>query len=189
MGNNTWANLLDPHPGARGAVVSNGVTTIQDLTPALNPVSFAHELKSGTKIDIEAWGEATSSAATIPTLILSLWVGTTATVIAATAAQTLSASLTSVPWHLKWNGLITAVGAAGVAALYGQGILDISLTGLDAFVPKAMPVTAAGRALAAGLDTTAMNKWGLAATFSNTTAGNSARCDIFNMKILNQGKT
>lgn len=189
MGNNTWDNLLDPHAQARGSSISNSVTTILDLTPLPIPVTYANELKVGTAIVIEAIGEATSSAATIPTIIFSLWVGSTATVIAASAAVTLSASLTSVPWHIRWNGLVTAVGVSATAATYGSGLLDISLTGLDNFVPKAMPTTAAARALTTGLDTTVMNKWGVAATFSNTTAGNSARCDKFNIQLLNQGKT
>jgi hypothetical protein len=189
VGNNTWDNLLDPTAVVRGSSVSNGVTTIQDLTPAPLPTTYANELKLGSHLVIEAIGEATSSASTIPTLILSLWVGSTATVIAASAAVTLTASQTSVPWHLRWNGLVTAVGASATAALYGHGILDISLVNLDTYVPKAMPTTAGARALTTGLDTTVLNKWGVAATFSNTTAGNSARCDVFNVQILNQGKT
>jgi hypothetical protein len=188
--NNTWDNLLDPHALARGASVSNGVTTIQDITPAPNPVTYAYEMKVGTAIVIEAIGEATSSASTIPTITLSLWVGTTATVIAASAPVTLTASQTSNPWHLRWNGLVTAVGASATAAMYGHGILDAALAAVGTYnTVSAMPQTAAARNLTSGLDTTVLNKWGVAVTFSNTTAGNSARCDKFNLQILNQGTT
>lgn len=154
------------------------------MTPTPSPASYANELKLGSRVIIEALGEYTSSATSIPTLILSLWYGSTGTVLAAAPAQTASASQTSNPWHVSWNGFVTAVGTAG--AIYGHGILDWGTT-LTAWTPFAMPTTAAARSVT--IDTTILKTWGIAGTWSSTTAGNTARCDVFNVQILNQGTT
>lgn len=182
MPNNTWDNLIDPHAVARGAATGPSAT-ILDMTPTPNPVTAANELKLGSKIILEATGEYTS-AATVANLTLSLWVGTTATIVAASPAQVPSASQTSNPWHLRWQGVVTAVGASGV--VYGQGILDWG-TSLTAWTPVSMPVTAAGRQTT--IDTTTAKLWGIAGTWSAATAGNTARCDDFRLQIMNQGKT
>jgi hypothetical protein len=185
VGNNTWDNSLDPHAVARGASTGPSAT-ILDMTPPPNPVSYANELKLGSKVIIEAIGEWTS-AASVTTLLISLWFGTTATVIAASSAVTPTASQTSMPWHVRWNGKITAVGTSGV--IYGHGILDIvTASPSSAYTAGiAMPQSAAARSVT--IDTTAMKQWGIGGTWAAATAGNTARCDVFNVQILNQGKT
>jgi hypothetical protein len=95
MGNNTYYNALDPHPLVRGASTGPSATIV-DMTPA-SPITYAYELKAGSGVVIEARGEWTSPAS-VTTLLISLWLGTTATVIAAGAATTPTASQTSMPW-------------------------------------------------------------------------------------------
>lgn len=183
MGNNTWDNLLDPHPTARGSA-KNTFTTFADISPALNPVSYANELKLGTKIVIEACGEFSTTGT--PSLSIGVWYG----IVTANWASSVTATGSGAaawPWHLRWNGIVTAVSAT-VGTIYGHGLLDISNTGLDNYIPRAVPITAAARSLAT-LDTTTAKTWGVGAAWGTSSASNSITCDILNVQLLNQGKT
>lgn len=180
MGNNTWDNLLDPHPTARGAA-KNTFTAIQDISPTPLPFSYANELKLGTKIIIEASGEFSTTVT--PTLNIGVYYGAVAQVWNSGAITTGSGAA-AWPWHLHWKGIVTAVGASGV--IYGHGILDLG-TSLTAFTPSALPVTAAARSVT--VDTTAAKAWGLAGTWSVSSVSNQVIVDVMNVQILNQGKT
>lgn len=187
MGNSTWHNALDPFPVARGAA-KNTFTTWQDVSPLPLPATYANELKVGTKIELEAWGEITGSGT--PTLQLGFIYGAAAgaaggTIIAASGVITLATTAAAWPFHMQWGGIVTAVGSAAV--IYGSGILDLP-TSLIAFASSAIPITAAARSVGS-LDTTAMKLWGVGAAFGTSAAGNQVIVDVFNATAVNQGKT
>lgn len=180
MGNNTWENLLDPHHTGRGSA-KNTFTAIQDVSPAQLPQSYANELKLGTKIDIEAYGEFSTTAT--PTLAIGVYYGAVAQVWNS-GTITTGTGAAAWPWHLRWSGIVTTVGSSGV--IYGHGILDLG-TSLTAFASSAIPTTAAARSVT--VDTTNPKSWGIAATWGTSSASNSITVDILNVHVLNQGKT
>lgn len=186
MGNTTWDNLLDPHPVARGAA-KNTFTAYQDISPLPLPASVGNELKLGTKVIIEASGEFSTTGS--PTLQIGAIYGATAgaaggVAIAQSAAIATGAGAAAWSWHYKYSGIITAVGSAGV--LYGAGILDLG-TSLTAVAASPCPITAAARS--AAIDTTVGKLWGIGAAWGTSNVANSIIVDVFNVQILNQGKT
>lgn len=180
MGNNTWDNLLDPHPVARGTA-KNTFTAIQDISPTPLPQSYANELKLGSKVIVEAYGEFSTTGT--PTLAIGVYYGAVAQVWNSGTITTGSGAA-AWAWHLRWNGIVTTVGASGV--MYGHGILDLG-TSLTAFASSAVPVTAAARSVT--IDTTLAKSWGIAGTWGTSSASNSITVDILNIQIVNQGKT
>jgi hypothetical protein len=183
MGNMTWSNLLDPYALARGAA-KNTFTSFADISPTPLPVSYANELKVGTKVEVEAWGEY--SALTSATLALGVWYG--AVTSAWQMAQfTLGTTPTAWPWHLNSWFTVTNVSATA-GTIDGMGIADIgsSLTAFNA--GQAFPATAAARILN-NLDTTAMKQWGVGAQWGASSASNTITCYGMAVKILNQGKS
>lgn len=190
MANNTWKNLLDPHHVARGTA-KNTFTTYQDVYGVAAsqplPMSAANELKLGTRIEIEAWGEFSTTGT--PTLQIGAIYNATAaaaggTALAQSAAITTATGAAAFPWHYHACGVVTATGTSGV--LYMHGILDLG-TSLTAFASSAAPVTAAARSVA--VDTTISARWGIGAAWGTSSASNSITVDMANFTVLNQGKT
>lgn len=188
MGNNTWENLLDPFPAARGTA-ANTFTTAKDVSPVPLPYCNGNELRLGSKVELEAFGEFT--CATGITLQLGFLFGVAAgavasggVTLAASGVITTGTSPTAWPWHAKWVGIVTATGTSG--SIYGQGILDLG-TSLIAFASSSMPITAAARAVA--IDTTVAKTFGVMAAWGTNGAGNSVTTDLFTAKVINQGKT
>lgn len=186
MGNNTWDNALDPHPVARGSA-KNTFTTYQDVSPLPLPSSYANELKVGTKVIIEAYGEFSTTGT--PTLQVGAIYGATAgaaggVAVAQSAQITTGSGAAAWPWHYKYGGIVTAVGSSGV--LYGSAVFDLG-TSLTAIAASPAPVTAAARS--ATIDTTVAKLWGIGATWGTSSASNSITVDVFTVQILNQGKT
>lgn len=191
MGNNTWDNTLDPFPAVRGAAF-NTFTTAKDVSPVPLPVSYGNELRLGSRVELEAWGEYSSSAT--PTLQLGFAYGITSAggllstgiTIAANAATANVGTPAAWPWHMHWAGVVTAVGTGGV--IYGSGILDLgsSLTAMNPGIN--IPVTAAARSVTS-FDTTVQKAWSVFAAWGASAAGNQVIVDVFTAKIINQGKT
>jgi hypothetical protein len=188
MANNTWNNLLDPHPTARGAAFGT-FTTAKDVSPTPLPFVTGYELKQGSVVELEAWGEYT--CATGITLQLGFVYGVAAgavasggVTLAASSAITTGTTPTAWPWHMRWAGKVTAIGTTGV--IYGSGILDLG-TSLTVFSASAIPVTAAARSVT--IDTTVQKTFGVMAAWGTSGAGNTLTVDVFNAKVVNQGKT
>jgi len=181
MGNNTWDNLLDPTAVARHAA-QNTFTGILDITPTPLPATYANELKLGSRICVEAWGEY--SSLTGATLGLGVWYGAVAQVWAM-AQFTLGTTPTAWPWRLRWTGLVTAVGATGTIDGMGEAKIGSSLTAFN--VEQALPATAAARIVT--VDTTILKNWGVSANYGASSASNSITCYCCNVSILNQGST
>jgi hypothetical protein len=183
MGNNTWSNLLDPHPIARGTA-KNNFTTFADISPAPLPQSYANELKLGTKVQVEAWGEY--SALTGAALQLGVWYGAV-TSNWLMAAFTVGTTPTAWFWHLNMWLTVTGVGASA-GTIDGGGIADIGASLTTMATPQVIPATAAARVLNT-LDTTTAKSWGVGAQWGASSASNTITCYGLNLQILNQGKT
>jgi hypothetical protein len=189
MGNSTWDNTLDPFPAAVGASFGT-FTANQDISPQPLPVIYGNELRVGSRIELKAKGEYGSTGT--PTLILSFYVtpSNLAAGIALAATTTMATSTATLwPWEMDYDGIVTAVGAAGVASVTGSGkcLLGSSLTAFSA--AAALPATAAARTVATVWSTTVMQSLGVAATWSASNALNLVRTHILTAKITNQGKT
>jgi hypothetical protein len=196
LGNNTWANSLDPFANSRATIV-NTFTTARDVygggTAAIPlPYTAADELKVGTMVRLEAVGALSTTgtptfragfAYGINTAGAALSTGVELAGNALTATTTTGAAWPVILWYL---GRVTAVGSAGV--LYGQGTIAVgsSLTafGTPGYVP--MPVTAAARS--ATINTTTKNTWTVFAEFGTSNAANQIQIDVFNVTVINQGK-
>lgn len=190
MGNNTWDNILDPHGVARGDA-KNTFTSYQDVygTAATKPLpmSYANELKIGTRIEIIARGEY--SSLTSATFTIGAIYGATAgaaggTALAQSGTITSGTTPAAWPWHYEVSGVVTATGTSGI--LYIHGMLDVG-TSLTAVSSTWCPVTAAARSVT--IDTTVAKSWGLGASWGASSASNQIIVDVFNVHILNQGKT
>lgn len=189
MGNSTWDNTLDPFPIARGSAF-NTFTTAKDVSPTPLPVIFGNELRVGSKIELEAWGEFSTTGT--PTFRLGFAYGiTSAGGLLSTGVELCGTALTATGsgaaawmWHMHYGGIITATDTSG--AIYGSGILDLasSLTAVSAF---AMPVTAAARNKT--IDTTVKKNLSVFAEWGTSSASNQVIVDKFTAKITNQGKT
>lgn len=189
MGNNTWVNSCDPFPVARGAAF-NTFTTAKDVSPTAIPLTYANELKLGTKVQLEAFGEYSTTGT--PTMRLGFAYGiTSAGGLLSTGVSLAGSDLVATvsgaaqfAWHLNWMGIVTAVGTSGV--IYGGGVIDLAST-LILMGTKPIPVTAATRS--ATIDTTATKTWHVFAEFGTSSASNQVVVDVFNVKIENQAKT
>lgn len=187
MSNLTWENLLDPMPSARGSAIAS-FTTAKDVSPTPLPQLAANELKLGSKLELEAFGEFSTTAT--PTLQIEFLYGvasgglaSSGVILAASGAIT-TGTASAWPWHAKWVGIVTSLGSSGV--IYGHGILDLG-TSLTAFAASAMPVTAAARSVT--IDTTTVKTLGLGAAWNASSGSNSITVDHFSAKLINQGKT
>jgi hypothetical protein len=79
---------------------------------------------------------------------------------------------------------VTTVGTSGI--IYIHGILDLGTT-LTALSPNAAPNTAAARSVT--IDTTISARWGIGAAWGTSSVSNTITVDVFNVQLLNQGKT
>lgn len=190
MANNTWDNVLDPHPIARSAA-KNTFTTYQDVAGSTTnplPETGPFELKIGTRFEIEARGEFSGSGT--PTVQVGAIYGATpgaagGVALAQSGVITPVTGAAAWPWHYNISGIVTAAGSAGT--LYCQGILDLG-TALTTMASSWCPITAAARAVT-GIDTTLLKMWGLGWAFGTSSVSNQVIVDVFTVHILNQGKT
>lgn len=187
MGNVTWTNSLDPFPIARGAAF-NTFTTAKDVSPLPLIASYGNELKIGTKIQLEAAGEYSTTGTPTMRLGFAYGIPTAGGVLTtgvALAGSDLIATGTATAWgwHLNYFGVVTADGATGT--LYGSGFIDLA-SSLVLGASKPIPITAAARA--STIDMTLKKTWHVFAEFGTSSASNQVIVDYFNVKIENQGK-
>jgi hypothetical protein len=193
MGNSTWDNLLDPFVTARGTSKST-FSTFQDIAGLTNrfdslPQTIAKELKLGSKVALDARGEYT--CLTSATVQLGFIYNATpnaagGTTLAASGVITAGTTPTAWPWMLEYEGIVTSIGQAGAnSVIYGHGSLKLG-TSLTVFSETAIPITAAARQVSIDAGITAL--WGVGCAYGASSASNQVICDIFNARILNQGK-
>lgn len=173
---------IGPFPTAAGASF-NTFTTKQNVSPSPLPVIPAGKLRIGSKIQIRAVGEYSTTGT--PNLTLGFWFGTRAASITgdiALSSVITTATATNWPWMMEWDGMVTAVGTAG--ALLGQGLLRLgsALTSFNAEVP--IPISQALRTVSS-FDTTIERAIGVSATWSASSASNNIIVNDLRALLLN----
>lgn len=171
---------VGPFPVAAGAAFTT-FTTRQDISPQPLPLVNANMLRLGTKIEMEASGEISSTGT--PTIVLGFYIGTVAgaitTPIAETGAITISTGA-AWPWNIRWTGLVIALGTSG--SVVGEGVAQIG-SSLTAFATSAIPITQALRTFT--WDTTIARAVGVCGTWSASSASNSVKTNDHRVQIIN----
>lgn len=174
---------VGPFPGAASAAF-NTFTTKQNVSSlGMVPVIPAGKLRAGTKLDISARGNFSTTGT--PTLSLGFWIGTRALAmtidLAISSAITTGSGAAAWPWIMRWEGLCTKADVAGT--LLGQGIFKLG-TALTTFADDVpIPVSQALRTVA--IDTTIERAIGVSAAFSASSASNQVQVDDLRVLILN----
>lgn len=172
---------IGPFPTAAGAAFAT-FTTRQDVSPQPLPVVNANGLRLGSKIEMEAIGEISSTGS--PTVVLGFYIGTAAGVITTPIAETGAVTIATGaawPWTLRWTGVV--VGPLGTgASVVGQGVAQIG-SSLTAFATSAIPITQALRTFT--WDTTIARAVGVCATWSASSASNIVKTNDHRVQLLN----
>ena len=170
-----WTGPWIPTGAADGTAVTAAALT--EGTPAAPKAVPWSIFQDGTAVWLHAQGEITCTSTT-PTCAVGFYFGTpgsigTATPIAVSGAQAVSATAAAAPWFLDWYGDVRSLGASG--QLYGMGALTWggnSGTGLTQDMPQVpAPVTAAARLVTVNMFTAAYLLVGV--TLSSTTGAPS----------------
>ena len=166
--------VLWSYPPAPLSPVTGGNVTAAALTagtPVPPPIIPGGTLVPGAKLRLEADLQMTSSSAT-PTAVLGFYIGAvagaigSATVIAVTGANAISASAASWPIKLRYTGTIQTLSpSAGVIVGTGEQLYGTSLT---AWTSTPFPATAAARTVST-LNTQQNNQLDVGITLSSTT--------------------
>lgn len=131
----------------------------------------------GQKLRIKASGRISTAAATQGTITFDVRFGSII-VFTGGASPTLVASASNLTWELELDLVVSAVGSGTTATLTCTGHL-LSF-GLSATVPVQM-LPASSPAPGTGFDSTIANVVDLFATWSAATAGNTVRCDGYEL--------
>lgn len=191
VANQTWQNLLDPFPAAVGTTKAS-FSTLQDVAGVAGnvgslPTTLPHELKVGTRVELEAFGEFSSLASATIALAF-LYNATPGAAGGTTLALSSTITVTGTPagwmFHMHYDGIVTAIGASG--SIYGHGIVDVG-TSLTALTSSPFPITQALRTVA--IDTTVKAAWGVGWVYGASNASNTVTVGAMNAIIRNQGKT
>lgn len=178
MAGTGWNAPVYPLASASGSAVTAAALTAAYSPP---PVIGGGTLNNGTRLILEADLEMTSTSAT-PTLTLGFYIGAvggaigSATLIAATPAQAMSASAAAWPVKLRFRGTIRLL-STSVAVIQGTGELLYG-TSLTAWTCSPFPVTAAARTVST-LNTSQNNQLDVGVTLSSTTGSPSVTCTDF----------
>lgn len=177
---------VPPFHQAAGAAFGT-FTTRQDVSPVPVPVILPYQLKVGTRGNIKAHGEYSSTGT--PTLILGTYIGSgfgasgipsaITTVLAESNAISL-ATAAAWAWKLDLDFLVTAVGTAGSMLVEGNVHAGSSLTAMSD-IP--IPITQALRTVA--FNSTVANAVGICATFSASNAANTVKVNNLFVSLLN----
>lgn len=186
MAEQDYCNLLSQSGGfaqAAGAAFAS-FTAIQDISPLPLPLVFGYQLRVGSKIELEAEGEFSTTGT--PTLSLAFLYGATAgvagspAVLAQSGVITTGSAAAAWPWHLKARGIIVATGTSGSIVMQGQ--LDLG-TSLTAFATSTAPVTQALRTVT--IDTTVNKLLGVGAAWGTNNASNTLKVNNFSALLMN----
>lgn len=182
MPSQSWMAACPPFGDTLGAAF-NTFTTFKDVSPVPLPVVFGWQVEPGTMVQLEAEGEF--SCATGVTLSIGFIWGATpgatgGVILAQSAAITTGTSPTAWPWHCKYRGVVTAVGATGT--IVGSGVLDLG-TSLTAYSSNALPTTQALRTVT--IDTSVAKQIGVGAAWGASAAGNSIKVNNLSAALLN----
>ena len=178
-----WSYPPQPLSNAAGSAVTAAALTAG--TPVPPPVIPGGTLDYGAKLFLEADLEMTSSSAT-PTLTLGFYIGSvggaigSATLIAGTTAQALSASAAAWPITMRYKGTMRNLSpTAGQIQGTGELLYGTSLT---AWGTSPFPSTAAARTVST-LNTQQNNQLDVGITLSATTGSPSITCTGFYAEV------
>lgn len=182
MADQYFPELLTPFHNVVG-VAKNTFTAYQDVSPLPLPKVDGYKLRVGSKIEMEAWGEFSTTGT--PTFSMGFIYGATAGAAGGTALGqsdlvAVAGAATNFPWHLKYCGTVTVASATGT--IVGQGIFDLG-TSLIAQTGKPTPITQALRTVT--IDTTVMKLLGVGAQFGTSSGSNQVIVNDFRALILN----
>jgi hypothetical protein len=157
-------------------------TTVQQLpvgeSSTIFPSIAGNALQPGSALDIEAFGVFGTSA-TPPTLILGVYYGGTGTPLAVSGAITPAASLTNVPWRLKYTARVVTGGTSGT--IIGQGFMMLgNAVSTWAGTINPLPITALANVT---IDTTTQKTIAIGATWSVANAAHTITCHGMDVKI------
>lgn len=179
-----WSAPVTPLSATSGAAVTAAALTAGTPVPA--PIIPSGLLEVASVLLLEARLEMTSTSAT-PTLNMGFYIGAvagaigSATVIATTGAQAMSASAAAWPIILRYRGTIrTLSGSAGV--IHGTGELFYG-TSLTAWTTSPWPATAAARTVST-LNTQQNNQLDVGITLSSVTGSPSVTVTDFVAELL-----
>lgn len=179
-----WSAPVGPLSSAAGTAVTAAALTAGTPVPA--PIIPGGTLQLGSRLMLEADLEITSTSAT-PTVTLAFYIGSvggaigSATLIAATGANAISATATAWPIKLRYRGTIrTLSGSAAVIQGTGEQLYGSSLT---AWVTTPFPATASARTVST-LNTQQNNQLDVGITLSATTGSPSVTVTGFYAEIL-----
>lgn len=162
-------------------------TTRQDVSPTPVPVILPYQLRVGSRINVKAYGEFSSTGT--PTLVLGVYTGSgvgasgapsaITTVLAETTTMATNASA-AWPWALEFTAMVTVVGTSG--QLVGTGVCEAG-TSLTAMSDFALPATQALRTVT--FNTSVANAIGICATWSASSASNTVKVNNLSVTLLN----
>ena len=172
-----WVTPIPPfNPAAPLAFTT--FTTAKDVSPLIKPLLYGGQLRVGSMIEVEAWGEYSTTGT--PTFRLGIFYGTAAVVLASSALTATATTGAAWPWHMKYQGRVTAVGATG--SITGQGFLDLG-SSLTVIGSTSIPVTAAARVVA--IDTTTNKELGVLGEWGTSSASNSVQTNYLHALLIN----
>lgn len=182
MADQYFANALSPFHLVVG-VAKNTFTAYQDVSPLPLPVLGGYQLRQGSKLELEAVGEFSTTGT--PTFSLGFIYGATAGAAGGVALGqsdlvAVAGAATNFPWHLRYIGTVVSVGATGT--IVGHGVLELG-TSLIAQVTKPTPTTQALRTTT--IDTTVQKLLGVGAQFGTSNVANQVIVNDFRALLIN----
>jgi len=175
MATQPFVDLLPPYYDA-AASAKNNFTSITDIGMGVNP-SIPAVKNKGQRWRFTAWGLLSTTGT--PNITLSICYGTTATVLAATAATATGSGVSNVPWRIELNTVFYTIGSSGTAASQGFWWLG---TSVSAWTSLPVPATALATVT---VDNTTAKDAIIAATWSAASASNTITCWDFMAERLN----
>lgn len=173
---------VKPFHTAVGATFGS-FTTKQDVSPLPLPTVNGQELRLGSKLWVQAFGEFSTTGT--PTLSLGFYIGTVAasitTDIAVSSTITTASGAAAFPWAMEWFGICT--GTLGTTATFvGGGELKLG-TSLTAWTSTPIPISQALRTFT--WDTTIARAVGVSAAYSANSASNTVKVNGHTAVLLN----
>jgi len=181
MSSNSWGQSLVVQQAAGTALTNSTVAT--SILPGQAKFTIPAQLLAfvGQKLKVKASGRISTASSSPGTLSLGINFGSI-NVFAQGPTATLATSASNLTWKFEADLVTWTVGSGTIATLYGTSRLDsfaLSATTPIFLGPSSSPVPGAG------FDSTVASVVDFIATWSVANAGNSIRCDDFELIFAN----
>lgn len=187
MSQTTWNQTLITQQ-VDGTALANSTTATSLLPAAARYTLPANLLQIGTLLKINAAGRISNIVTTPGTLTVSVRLGST-TVFSSGAFNLNVVAKTDVSWLFEALLVCRSIGGSTSATLWGLGkftsesIVGSPVNTAGGVGELLLPVTAPG--VGTGFDSTAAQTVDLFGAFSVANAGNSVRCDFYELILAN----